>query len=63
MLSGQGGRASQKNTQEFRLVSCMEGSSDTRIPLVEAAYTEDLPGFEITQSFNKDIEIYGLRRR
>ncbi len=30
---------------------------------VEAAHTKDLPSFEITQSFNKDIEIYGLRRR
>ena len=35
----------------------------TRMPRVEAAHTEDLPGFEITQSFNQDIEIYGLRRQ
>ncbi len=31
------------------------------MPRVEAARTEDLPGFEITQSFNQNIEIYGLR--
>ena len=32
-LSGQGERASQKNTQESRLVSCVEGSSDTGMSL------------------------------